>query len=548
MRVRILLSIVLGVGALAWAQRAEEADGSLARRIRAHVGFLADDALRGRETGSAEYEIAARYVAAQFELLGLEPLAPQGGWFQRVPLRTKRLVEGSASVALHTADGDVELEWLHDFTMGGDAFRGESEVTAPVVFAGWGIRAPELGHDDYAGIDVEGRIVLLLSGAPAGFPHNQRAYYSSSRNKADEAVRRGAVGYLGLQSREEQARVPWERMIRNPYRTGMEWLDDEGNVRDGHPELLASASLSPRGAERLLAGVPGGIEKILAAASRGEAKGFELPLRATLRRRTEIGAAGASNVVAGIPGSDPSLAGEAVLFTAHLDHVGVGKAQNGDEIYNGAYDNAMGVATLIETARLFVESGEAPRRTVLFVALAGEEKGLLGAKYFAYRPAVPIRDVVANVNLDMPLFLYPLADLVAFGAEHSSLAATVERAAAAFDLELSPDPMPEQVIFVRSDQYAFVQEGVPAVFLVSGFTSRDPGIDGAEVWKEFFTRHYHMPSDELSLPFDGPSAERFTRVNHRIGREIADQLERPTWNPGDFFGERFGQAQAGAVD
>lgn len=521
-----------------------EAGGPLAARLRAHIGFLADDAMRGRETGSREYEIAARYVAAQFQLLGLEPAAPEGGWFQRVPLRGSRLVEGSAAITLHTADGDVELQWLHDFRMGGDAFRTESEVTAPVVFAGWGISAPELGHEDYAGLDIEGCIVAIFRGAPARFPHNQRAFYS--RNKSEEAAARGAVGVLTLQTREEQRRVPWERLIRNPYRMGMEWLNEAGEVQGEQPEIQGDAYLSPRGAETLFAHAPHSLESVLDAAERDTAAGFELPVRATLRRKTVMEETSASNVVARLPGADAELAGEAVVFTAHLDHIGVGAAKDGDEIYNGAYDNATGVATLIETARLFKE-GEAPRRTVLFVALAGEEKGLLGARYFAHHPPMPVGELVADVNLDMPLFLYPLADLVAFGAEHSSLHATVATAAAEYGLALSPDPMPEQVIFVRSDQYAFVEEGVPAIFLVPGFGSRDSEVDGGAVWREFFNQHYHMPSDDLSLPFDGPSAERFTLVNHRIGLALANATARPTWNPGDFFGERFGQAAAAAA-
>jgi hypothetical protein len=428
--------------------------------------------------------------------------------------------------------------------MGGDAFRVESEVTAPVVFAGWGITAPELGHEDYAGLDVEGAIVAIFRGAPARFPHNRRAFYS--RNKSEDAAARGAVGILTLQTREEQHRVPWERLIRNPYRAGMEWLNEAGEVQGERPEILGDAYLSPRGAEALFAHAPRSLDSALEAAERDEASGFELPVTATLRRRTVMEETSAPNVVARLPGSDPALAGEAVVFTAHLDHIGVGAPRDGDAIYNGAYDNATGVATLIETARLFTE-GEAPRRTVLFVALAGEEKGLLGARYFAHRPPVPIGNLVANVNLDMPLFLYPLADLVAFGAEHSSLEATVATAAATYDLVLSPDPMPEQVIFVRSDQYAFVEEGVPAIFLVPGFGSRDPAVDGSAVWHEFFNRHYHMPSDDLSLPFDGPSAERFTRVNYQIGLDVANAPARPTWNPGDFFGERFGHAAAAAV-
>ena len=258
-----------------------------------------------------------------------------------------------------------------------------------------------------------------------------------------------------------------------------------------------------------------------------------------MSRRTSQEEITSPNGVGVIRGTDPELADEFVVFSAHLDGLGRGAPEDGDDIYNGAYDNAMGVALMIETARALAKAP--PRRSVLFLAVTGEERGLLGSDYFAHYPTVPSASLVANVNLDMPLFLYPLADLVAFGAEHSSLKAPVAAAAEAEGFLLTPDPLPEETLFVRSDQYSFVRKGVPAVFLVSGFNSADEALDGEELFRAHLTTHYHRPSDDLELPVDWDSALRFARTKARIGQLVGNDDLRPTWNEGDFFGEKFGR-------
>jgi Zn-dependent M28 family amino/carboxypeptidase len=264
----------------------------------------------------------------------------------------------------------------------------------------------------------------------------------------------------------------------------------------------------------------------------------------TLAARTRIDRTTSPNVVGIVRGTDPELADEYVVYTAHLDHNGIGAEVDGDAIYNGAYDNAMGVSLLLEAARAFAESP--PRRSILLVAVTAEERGLLGSDYFAHYPTVPTGSMVANINLDMPLFLYPLADIIAFGSEHSSLEGVVREAIAAEGFELTPDPMPEENIFRRSDQYSFVRRGVPATFLVPGFTSADPDIDGQAVVEDHRKHHYHRPSDDMSRPFHWGSALRFARANVRIGAAIANDDEPPAWNEGDFFGQKFGR-QAGQL-
>ena len=259
-----------------------------------------------------------------------------------------------------------------------------------------------------------------------------------------------------------------------------------------------------------------------------------------MKRRSTYRTLESDNVVAAIEGSDPTLKTEYLIYTAHLDHLGVIPGEEGeDEIYNGAMDNAAGVATLLETARVLMAERDQLKRSVMFLVVTGEEKGLLGAGYFASNPTVPIDRIVANINLDMPLFIYPFADVVAFGAQHSTLEAFVDRAAARAGIELSPDPMPEQGLFVRSDHYKLVQQGVPAVFLVTGFESSDPAIDAAEVFQNHIKEHYHKPSDDTDLPIDYAAGALFTEININIGRKVCNSPERPRWNEGDFFGRTF---------
>lgn len=508
--------------------------------LKTHLEYLASDARKGRMTGTAAYDEAASYVADRFAALGLEP-AGEDGWFQNVPLTANRLDLERASVTLHKDDGDSELAWKDDFVMSGDAVRPESTVTADVVFVGFGVHAPDMHYSDYEGIDVKGKIVALFGGAPAAFPHNERAFYSSGRIKADEMVRRGAVGYIGLRSRVDQKRYPWEVLTLNAgVQPGMSWINLSGDLADYYEQIEGNSTFNAPTATELFAGSAITFEEALDAADAGRPMSTALGIKVTLSQRTSHEEATSANVVGLLRGSDPVLASEYIVYTAHLDHVGIGTPVDGDDIYNGYYDNAMGVALMLEAARAFAALPVRPARSILFVAVTGEERGLLGSDYFAHYPTVPTEALVANVNLDMPLFLYPLADIIAFGAEHSSLESLIAPAIATEDFLLTPDPIPEEVIFIRSDQYSFVRQGVPAVYLVPGFTSQDPAVDGEAAFREHLATHYHRPSDDDSRPLHWDSALRFARANVRIGLQISAAPERPSWNEGDFFGTRFG--------
>ncbi len=460
-----------------------------------------------------------------------------------MPLTANRLDLERASVTLHKDDGDSELAWKDDFVMSGDAVRPESRVTADVVFVGFGVHAPDMNYSDYEGIDVRGKIVALFGGAPAAFPHNERAFYSSGRTKADEMVRRGAVGFIGLRSRVDQKRYPWEVLTLNAgVQPGMSWISLSGELADYQEQIEGNSLFNVPTATELFAGSPITFEEALDAADAGRPMSTALGVQVTLSQQAAHEEATSANVVGLLRGSDPLLAGEYIVYSAHLDHVGVGTPVNGDDIYNGYYDNAMGVALMLEAARAFAAMPERPARSILFLAVTGEERGLLGSDYFAHYPTVPTEALIANVNLDMPLFLYPLADIVAFGAEHSSLESLIAPAIATEDFLLTPDPIPEEVIFIRSDQYSFVRQGIPAVYLVPGFTSQDPTIDGAAAFREHLATHYHRPSDDDTRPVHWDSVLRFARANVRIGIQISATAERPSWNEGDFFGARFARS------
>jgi len=507
--------------------------------IEAHLVYLADDAREGRMAGEPGHEEAAQYVAERFAEFGLEP-GGEDGWFQPVPLISYRIDEESTTLIAHRDGKDTALQYKEHFTMAGDAVREENLVRAEVVYAGFGVHAPDLNYSDYDGVDVAGKIVALFDNAPAAFPHNERAFYSSGRTKAKEAIARGAIGALSLRSKRAEEYYPWDRVkAQAGTRPGMAWVTLAGEAADYYPELRGAAYISVDVARELFAGTPISFDEAREATEASTPASTPLGFEVTLGRKTKHEVITSPNVVGIVRGTDPELANEYVVFSAHLDHNGVGAPVDDDAIYNGAYDNAMGSALMIETARVLAASP--PRRSILFVAVTAEERGLLGSDYFAHYPTVPTASMVANANLDMPLFLFPVADIIAFGSEHSSLEAAVEEAISAEGFALTPDPMPEENIFRRSDQYSFVRKGVPAAYLVPGYSSTDASVDGQAVVVAHRKHHYHRPSDDLSRTVDWGSAVRFARANARIGYAIANDDARPTWNEGDFFGEKFGR-------
>ncbi|AWV05779.1 peptidase M28 [Lysobacter maris] len=520
--------------------------GADARRIEADVRFLADDLLEGREAGRRGHDLAALYVAQRMRATGLAPAARddqgQRSYYQSVPmLAATREAEGAALV-VHRDGGDVALAFEREFLPDADFNAAEARVTAPMVFVGQGVHAPSLGYDDFAGLDLRGRIAVLFNGAPAAFDTDRRAFHASGREKLRELAARGAVGAIFVSTDAEDARSPWAHRADNWRRPGMRLRGADGVALDTFPQLQVIARVSAAAAPRLLDAGGRSARQLFADLDAGTLHGFDLPGTATLASRSRIEPVQSRNVVGVLPGSDPALAAEHVVFSAHLDHIGIGAAVDGDAIYNGALDNALGVAIMLEAAKRLAQSPQPPKRSLLFVAVTAEEKGLLGAEWFARHPTVAADALVANVNMDMPVLLAPTSDAVPVGIEHSSLQALVEAASAEVGVTLSPDPIPEESIFVRSDQYAFIRAGVPSIYLVGGYQGRD-GVDARAINGAFLREHYHRPGDDASQPIRYDDAARLAHLNAEIGQRIADAPERPRWNEGDFFGEMFGRGE-----
>lgn len=531
------------------ARQDEDLEGSLEtaleaisrENIEASLEYLAADERAGRMTGTQGYDEAAEYVADQFAAIGLEPGGTEG-WYQQIPIITRMLDVENSGVTLHKSNGDIDLEWAKDVIIYADRVRPENRIRAEVVFAGFGVHAPELGYSDFDGIDVDGKIVATFVGAPADFASTERAHYSSGRTKAAELVRRGAIGEIGLMSRLEEKLSPWEEYTQNlGTQPDLSWIDAGGEVADYHPELQGDAMFNVESAERLFEGSPLTFEEARDAAEEARPASTPLGVEVTMYRAAEHERITSPNVVGILRGSDPELSEEYVVYSTHLDHLGIGEPVDGDDIYNGMYDNALGVSMTLEMARALATLPVAPRRSIVFVAVTGEEHGLLGSDYYAHYPTVPVSGIVANVNIDMPMMLFPLDTVVGYGCEHSSLEALTAAEAKKEGFDLEPDPYPDEVYFIRSDQYSFVRQGIPAVYFAEGIGSSDPSIDGRAVQEAFFSTHYHHPSDDLSQPIDWETALRFARGGARVGHRIAMNDERPTWNEGDFFGEMFGR-------
>lgn len=504
--------------------------------IEAHVRFLADDLLEGREAGTRGYDIAANYVAQRFREYGLKPAGDAGSYFQQVPLVTARAADEGRFTVVDGRGRTTALVFGEDYLPSASFTTADLKIDAPMVFVGYGIVAPERGRDDYAGLDVRGKVVVMLQGAPSGFQGEERAHYG--RAKTRFAADRGAVGVISVKTLTSERTAPFARGLRTWKDRSMTWADANGAPFSRNGSAASLGTISLKGAEKLFAGAPTALADVLAAAERpeGDVPRFALPGRARAAYRSEIGKTVSANVAGLIEGSDPARAGEVIVLTGHLDHVGVGTPVNGDAIYNGAMDNASGIATLLEVARGFAEAPAKPKRSILILAVTAEEKGLVGADYFARNPTLPKGSLVANVNLDMPILSYDFQDVVAFGAERSSIGPAVRRAAESMGLRLTKDPTPEEGLFVRSDHYRFVEQGVPAVFLKTGDLN-----GGGAITAAFRKERYHLPNDDLSQPFDWNAGARFADVNYRIARELADAPERPRWNDGDFFGTLFGE-------
>ena len=533
MPIIILVAVLLSAGSV----RAQDPATSVVSFIQPnwiapHIRFLASDLLEGRETTKRGVKLAAEYVAAQFETLGLEPASTEG-FVLRMPMRHST-VAGTPTLVLEANGVRRELVYGSDFLVQPDLVRESVTLSAPLVFVGYGLSQPAHGFDEYAGIDARGKIVVLLPGGPEKIPSDERGHATLFASKEATARAHGAVGVVTLvPAPAGQLR---ERLFRQLV--GYSWRAPDGTPHTLFFENAATPRLTATGTSALfeVAGRPLG--DVITKLQQGTPQSFDLPVRMSFAAQfTQVDTA-SWNTAGIVRGSDPVLRDEYVVYSAHMDHVGMGAPVNGDSVHHGALDNAGGTATLIAMARAFKALPTPPRRSVLFVAVSGEEKGILGSDYFVRHSPVPAERIVTNVNMDNYLMLAEVKDLAAYGASYSTLDEVVKKSLGQLGIGLSADAAPEQMIFTRSDHYPFMRRGIPAVMLFNGQQSGDKGRDGSTMLRQWLGNVHHTPRDTYEQGIDWGAGVSYARANFLVGYEVATARERPRWKGNFFFMER----------
>jgi Zn-dependent M28 family amino/carboxypeptidase len=500
-------------------------------RIKADVAHLASDRLEGRGPGTRGEELTTDFIAGEFKKAGLKPAGARGTYLQPVPLLR---VATSPKSTLRAAKGSEAIDFAP-----GDDFSGTSqtqteaeEIDAEAVFVGHGITAPEFGWDDYKGIDVKGKVVVLFTNEPPSddpkfFGGKALTYYGRWTFKFEEAARRGAKACLIIHT-NETAGYPYS--VVRP-------LDGAQLKREpGRPALAFAGWLSRKSGERLLNLSGWTVEKALKAADTKGFKAFPLGVKFKAHIETTVQKIVSNNVVGVVEGSDPKLKSEAVLFTAHWDHLGVGRAVVGDSIYNGAADNATGCAILMELARAWAAQSPRPKRSAIFLEVTAEEKGLLGSKYYAEHPVVPLGKTALDLNFDMILPLGTFESVVVNGAERTTAFDAVKAAAKKNGLEIEPDQRAHLGVFYRSDHFSLARAGVPAFSIAAGTRVKGKPADFARrKMQEFNDKAYHSPQDEVRPDWDYSGFVVLANFALDVARTVASADGLPTWKPGDEF-------------
>ncbi len=500
--------------------------------IRSHIAYLADDKLKGRLPGTEGYQMAVDYVIDQFNKIGLLPGGDNGVFTQKLVIRKSVLNNSSAVAVLKDKNGNADtLSFLRDFTPGPHPLKKQSSAEAKLVFVGYGIEIPG-GYSDYSNIDVKGKIAVVLAGSPDGLHSTVSAHFSNAGNKLNKAFEKGAIGVINIsnirRSSSNNDPVIQSNVSMNPDKSAAFGRGFTGNldiVINGTQQLL----------RKLFMNSGHSLSQVQADIKKGIPNSFELPYSITASYQTTYTDIESYNVIGLIPGTDKDLKNEYVVHSAHLDHVGISTPQNGDSIYNGAHDNASGVASLLEIARVYKTSGAKPLRSVLIVMVTAEEMGLLGSSYFAANPTVPKKSIVADVNTDMPTVIAPLLSVVPLGAEHSSIMNNVKFAAGHLGLDIEKDPEPNENRFVRSDQYSFVMNGIPALHIKYGSKSASPDFNLTAFVQKWRAKYYHQAADGMDGIFNFTAAKTYVKLNFLISYSIAQNTERPKWNAGDLF-------------
>ena len=503
------------------------------------MATLSSDGMAGRRPGTAGYDSAAAYVIREAQALGLEPAGVAGTYRQPIAFRRARV---DTSAAAFVVAGET-LGLASDFSLSPSVLRTETDFEAPMVFAGFGISAPDLGYDDFEGIDVEGKLVLVVGGAPDDFGSLERTVLASSRVRDAQVRARGAAGIIVVQPGETiQRQSPRPRTGFVPpddsgLRSELEGGEDleEAEEFEGREELGASLVVPERLAAAWFQRAGRSFEEVRALIQTGEPSSFDLDVRGRVRARFIHETFESANVAAVLRGSDPELRDEHLVVTAHLDHLGIGAPVAGDSIYNGTLDNASGSAALLTLASVLTRM-EAPRRSVLFLWVTAEESGFLGSEYFARFPTVAPGRVVANQNMDGVMgMIAGASDVLAFGYEHSNLSEAVDFAVARTRTPVSPDPTPEENLFIRSDQYAFVRQGIPAIWVQAGRTSIDPNVDAQGELDRWIVERYHKPTDDEDQPKDLDGVRMELESNLLVTYYIANEMSEVRWDTGSFL-------------
>jgi Zn-dependent M28 family amino/carboxypeptidase len=542
-----ILAALLATIAQSQGRPVTPADQTAGQSWWAHVQALADDSMQGRLTGSDGYLRAARYVVLQFDAAGLQP-AGSNSYYQPVKFDVTRVLADKSSVSLLTAGHTEPLVLGHDAILGARGVQPKS-VTAPLVFIGYGLHLPEAKYDDFDSPEmplasIKGKIVVYINGGPADLPGPLKSFARTSPLEKALADA-GAVGSISIPTPKSMD-FPWDRVAANASQPGMRLAADpkDAAVAARHPALASlhrtmfSAQFNPAEAEKLFAGSGHTFVDLLALAdAQKPLPPFDLKKSLSASVTTENTSVDSPNIVAKLEGSDPKLKQEYILVSAHLDHLGTGPTTNGRTVFAGAMDDASGVASVLEIAKSFSQNPVRPKRSMLFVIFTGEEKGLLGSKYFAGRPTVPETDVVADFNLDMFMPIFALKKLHVQGLAESTLGDEARAVGAEHHIEIANDPEPDRNSFTRTDQYSFVLAGVPALAMKFGWTMGSPEY---KAWRQWLAQRYHSMEDNLTQPVDKAAAGQFNSFLADLARRVANNPDRPHYVESSFF-HRFEQ-------
>lgn len=507
--------------------------------LKAHITYLADDRLLGRKAGTPGYQLAVDYVTAQLKALGVQPAGEDGTFIQKVRLRRAFLESGATFAAREWQGTTLALTPGKDYVLYPNPELPATRVAdVPLVFAGFGISAPELGYDDYAGLDVKGKLVMIVRGAPRTFAATVASASQDLAGLLKAAISHGAVGLILASAHAG----PLPDLKNGTYSV----LGADGKIAVSRTFAAGSkqqlyGAVSAAALQRFLQTAETDTTQVFAAMRRGKpaSKGLRTTITATMQSTYQD--VESANVVGMFLGSDAKLRNEYVVHSAHLDHLGVTAPVLGDSINNGAHDNASGVACVLEIAKIYSQLQEKPKRTMLFAFMTGEELGLLGSAAFAAYPTVPKANIVADINMDMPTIIAPLLSVVALGAPHSSLLKPVQRACAHMSIALESDPEPEQNRFIRSDQYSFVTAGIPALHLKYGNKTADGRNNLSAEVQKWRAVTYHKPQDDINGRFDFAAGRKYVQLCFLVSYQVAQDAARPQWNRGDFFGQRYGR-------